>query len=262
MLAIQLSRLEHNRQPAVSIRVKAIIRNLSAPAEFCLIIFICFGLTIAVCSVWIFHHTWRAPQAHADGVAHPGNKDVIHLKNDGIVASVVIQLTALGIALWIGRIRGWSLATFGLRASWKWVGLGILLFLAFQLVIHLVHLLMTGSWQAATAPHGKPAFLRVSHLTIPFVILVATINPVFEEAIESGYFFHALQRYGAWVTVFAAALFRGFLHTTMGLNGFITMLAMGLLYGFVYWRWRQMWPLIIAHSLQMLYALLPQALAA
>ena len=48
----------------------------------------------------------------------------------------------------------------------------------------------------------------------------------------------------------------------MGLSGFVTMFAMGLLYGFVYWRWRQLWPLVLAHSLQMLYALLPQALAA
>jgi membrane protease YdiL (CAAX protease family) len=28
------------------------------------------------------------------------------------------------------------------------------------------------------------------------------------------------------------------------------MFAMGLLCGFVYWKWRQLWPLILAHSLQ------------
>lgn len=245
---------------AVSIPVKSIIRNLSAPTEFLLIIFVCFGLTLAVSSVWIINHLRHVPLPHTNGAAHP-DKDVIHLKNDGIIVSVVLGLITLGVALWIGRIRGWSLATFGVQVSWKWTALGVLLFFAFQLVVHLVHFLMTGSFFAATHPHGQPDFLRVSHLTIPFIILISIFNPVCEEAMESGYFFHALQRYGMWLTVFAAALFRGFLHITMGFNGFATMFAMGLLYGFVYWRWRQLWPLVVAHSLQMFYALLPQALA-
>jgi len=241
--------------------VKSIIRGFSAPTEFFLIIFVCFGLSLTACSVWIINHLYT-PQMQTAGTSHSGSSDVMHLTDDGIVVSVVIELITAGIALWIGRIRGWSLATFGFQTSWKWTGLGVLLFFAFQLVGHLVHLLKTGSFFATSNPHGTPAFLRVSHLTIPFVILISTINPVFEEAIESGYFFHALQRYGMWLTVFAAVLFRGFLHITMGLNGFVTMFAMGLLYGFVYWRWRQLWPLIIAHSLQMFYALLPTALAA
>jgi membrane protease YdiL (CAAX protease family) len=198
---------------------------------------------------------------HGIAITPPNNKDVIHLKDDGVIVSVTIELVTLGITLWIGRLRGWSLATFGFRPSWRWTGLGILLFLAFHLIDYLIRFLTIGGFHAAV-PHGPPAFLRVSRLTVPFVVLLSTVNPVFEEAIESGYFFHALQRYGVWLTVFAAALFRGFLHFTMGVNGFVTMFAMGLLYGFVYWRWRQLWPLVVAHSLQMFYALLPQALAA
>ena len=241
--------------------MKSIIRNLSTPTEFCLIIIICFGLSIAASSIWIIKHLRHGLPPHTNSVTHPGNKDVIHLKNDSVVVSVVLELATLGVALWIGRIRGWSLATFGLRPSWKWTGAGVLLFFAFHVTGYLVRFLTTGSFHAAV-PHGIPTFLRVSHLTIPFIILTSTVNPVFEEAIESGYFFHVLQRYGMWLTVFAAALFRGFLHVTMGFNGFVTMFAMGLLYGFVYWRCRQLWPLIVAHSLQMFCALLPQALAA
>jgi len=241
--------------------MKSFIRNLSLPTEFCLVLFICFGLSIAASLIWMGNHLSHAPQTHAQGIVHPDNKDVIQLKNGDTVFTVIIQLLTLGITLWIGRIRGWSLATFGFRASLKWTGLGVILFFAFRVVSHLVHFLMTGSFYTAADPHGGSAFLRVSHLTVPFVILIAIVNPVFEEAIESGYFFHVLQRRGPWLTIFAAALFRGFLHVTMGLNGFVTMFAMGLLYGFVYWRWRQLWPLIIAHSLQMFYALLPQALA-
>ena len=69
--------------------MKSFIRNLSRPAEFCLILFICFGLSIAAASIWIINHLGHAPQLHGSVVVHPANKDVIHLKNDGIVAGVV-----------------------------------------------------------------------------------------------------------------------------------------------------------------------------
>src|SRR5437667_12264501 len=62
---------------SISITVKSIIRNLSAPTEFCLVIFICFGLTIAATSVWLIHHL--SPVAPAP--AH----SVIQLKNDYIL---------------------------------------------------------------------------------------------------------------------------------------------------------------------------------
>ena len=103
--------------------MKSIIRNLSAPTEFCLLIFICFGLTIFANSVWIVRYLSHVP-------ATPSNS-VVRLNNDGIVVSVILELLTLGIALLIGRIRGWSLTTFGLRPSWKWTGVGALLFLPF-----------------------------------------------------------------------------------------------------------------------------------
>ena len=228
--------------------MKSIIRNISEPTEFCLVIFICFGLTIFANSVWIIRHLSHVPPT-------PTNS-VVRLNNDGIVVSVILELLTLGIALLIGRVRGWSLATFGLRPSWKWTAAGALLFFAFLLIQRVLGLLTRMVF------HGTVDFHRVSHLTAPFIILISITNPIFEETIESGYFFKTLQRHGMWLTVLAAALFRGFLHTTMGVSGFVTMFAMGLLYGFVYWRWRQIWPLVVAHSLQMFYSLVPQALAA
>jgi membrane protease YdiL (CAAX protease family) len=104
--------------------------------------------------------------------------------------------------------------------------------------------------------HSRVDYHRINQLTLPVILLISLINPVFEETIESGYIFHALQRHGMWLTVLASAGFRAFLHATMGMSGVVTMFVQGLLYGFLYWRWRQLWPLIIAHALQMLYSLL------
>jgi len=221
--------------------MKAIIRNLSAPTEFLLVISISFGLTIAGCLVWIINQLYRIPRTHGSGVEL--------LDNQRIVEAVVFQLLTLSVVLWIGRIRGWSFVTFGFRPSWKRSGSGVLLFGAFLLIQHVIGLLSREVF------HSASDFHRTSQLTLPFVILISVVNPVFEETIECGYFFHVLQRHGMWLTVLASATFRGLIHSTMGIGGFISMFAEGLLHGFVYWRCRQLWPLIVAHALQMLYSL-------
>ena len=117
--------------------MKAIIRKLPAPVEFALILAVCFGLSIAASVIWLIHHGHLPTvQTHPSAISQTPNKDVVHLRNDGIVVSAVMELITLGIALWIGRVRGWSLRTFGLRISWKWTGVGVLLFSAQQATNH------------------------------------------------------------------------------------------------------------------------------
>jgi membrane protease YdiL (CAAX protease family) len=226
--------------------VKSLIRSLPAPVEFCLVMGIAFGLAIVANAMVILRHVSSRPLAS-------GNNEMA-ITNSGMVTAVVLQLIVLGIIFWIGGIRGWSLMSFGLRPTWRLTAGGVLLFFAFSLVGRVLRLV-------AALFDGSVDFHRVHQVTLPFVLLITAINPIFEESLECGYPFYALQSRGMWLTVLTTAVFRGFLHSTMGLSGFVFMFAMGLLYGFVYWRWRQLWPLIIAHALQMLYSLLPEALA-
>src|SRR5579859_227180 len=102
--------------------MRSLIRRLPAPAEFCLVIGICFGLNIVANSVWIFRHL--------SSVTPTPGRGTIQITNGNIVV-VVFDSLKLGAALWIGSIRGWSLATFGLRPTWKWTGAGIAVFIAF-----------------------------------------------------------------------------------------------------------------------------------
>jgi uncharacterized protein len=101
-----------------------------------------------------------------------------------------------------------------------------------------------------------------SHVSLPLLILTLAINPAFEEMIETGYFVRSLERYGMWGAVLASALFRAFLHAHLGVNAIVVVFPIGLIFGFVYWRWRQLWPLVVAHALFDLYALFPRSHAA
>jgi len=223
--------------------VKSTIRNFSVPTEVCLVLFICFGLAILNNTVWLFEHLWLASGAYPA-------IETRHIQDDDLIFLAVFEVIASAIALWIGHIRGWSLATLGLRSSWKWTGVGLLVFVAFLLIQRALGTVIR------EVLHSTVNFHRVSDASIPIIIMISVVNPIFEETFECGYVFQALQRHGMWLTVLASATFRGFLHTTMGMNGFVFMFAEGLLHGFFYWRWRQLWPLIVAHGLQMLYSLL------
>jgi membrane protease YdiL (CAAX protease family) len=205
-------------------RFGSFIRNLPAPAEFCLVLFIGFGLYIAG-SIWMVIKSGR-----------------IEINNAGCCVILIGELLLLPTVLWIGKIRGWSPATFGFLASWKGTAAGVLLFIVAQLT-------MVGTGIGAQLLHPERPPFGVARLAIPLVLLVSIINPVFEEVLEAGYFIRSLQGFGMWPAVLAAALFRVTLHWWLGINAALSVFALGILFGLVYWRWRQLWPLVIAHWL-------------
>jgi membrane protease YdiL (CAAX protease family) len=226
--------------------MKSIVRNLSAPAEFILVLSLWIGITVVSRTMMI------AGQIRHGSTWPP--QRIIHVPSSGVLWQAVYELLTLAVVFWIGRIRGWSLKSFGLRPSWKWTAIGILLFFATGLTARFIGMLLKN-----LAPSLYPSALEshvASEVSLPFIILISVVNPVFEESLWGGYFVHALKRYGMWVTVLASAFLRTFCHAHLGIRALVSILPMGVIYGLVYWRWRQLWPLVVAHSLQMVFALM------
>ena len=212
-------------------RIKSFIRNLSARAEFCLILLIGFGPLFI-----IFQLPTVLQSKH------------LELTTGGALAFPLVELVILVPLLWIGRTRGWSVATFGSRISWKGTGGGILLFVVAETA-------SIGVTLGAQIIHPEQSPFTVGRLAVLAVLLISIINPFFEEVLETGYFIHSLQRFGMWPAVLASALFRGLFHLQFGINAALGLFAFGVIFGFAYWRWRQLWPLIVAHSLTDMLAL-------
>jgi membrane protease YdiL (CAAX protease family) len=210
-------------------RLKSMIRELPPPAEFCLILLVGFGPLM----VFQLPNFFRKP---------------VILNNAGVLWFPLVELVLLIPILWIGKLRGWSLSTFGSKISWKATGAGILLFLVAEAV-------MLGVSYGAGIIHPEQAPVAAGRLAVLPILLISLINPVFEEALETGYFIHQLKRFGMWPAVLASAAFRGLFHVQFGINAVLSIFAYGVIFAFVYWRWRQLWPLIVAHSLVDLLAL-------
>ena len=210
--------------------MKSFIRGLSARGEFCLVILVGFG-PITFCQLLNLVRSHRVGDASGAG-----------LSNAWLVAGVIGELMILAAILGIGKLRGWSLATFGSRISWRGTGAAIFLFVVTVIA-------MSGVGVLVNIIHPEHASYAVAGVTVPFILLFSLINPVFEELLEAGYFIRSLQRFGMWPAIFVSALLRALFHWWQGTNGPFGIFAMGVIFGFAYWRWRQLWPLVVAHAL-------------
>jgi len=85
----------------------------------------------------------------------------------------------------------------------------------------------------------------------PVLILSALQNGLLEEVLVIGYLLTRLRKLAippAWAVVIAATL-RGSYHLYQGFGGFAGNAVMGLIFGFLFLRWRRAAPMIVAHTL-------------
>ena len=216
--------------------MKSFIRNLPVPVEF-----------IIVVSLWLDPLLLNGCFVLQKFI-HSG---FVEVDNTYLMRGAIFTLVFLAVIIWIGNIRGWPLSKLGIRISWKGTGGGILLgglsygatysvWKIYELIFPLGHLNIT-----------------VTSLAIPVIISSQIITAVFEEVVAAGYFIHTFSRFGMWPAISASALLMTFYHVPwVGIEGLLGIFAARLIVGYAYWRWRQLWPLILAHTLRNLYFLL------
>jgi membrane protease YdiL (CAAX protease family) len=87
--------------------------------------------------------------------------------------------------------------------------------------------------------------------TVPVLLLNASEAALIEEIIVLSYLLTRLRQLG-WsplAAIAASAILRGGYHLYQGWGGFLGNLAMGVLFGVLFLRWRRAWPFVIAHGL-------------
>jgi membrane protease YdiL (CAAX protease family) len=98
--------------------------------------------------------------------------------------------------------------------------------------------------------------------TIPVLVLAAAQNAVLEEVVMIGYLYTRWLRAG-WslpAVVVTSALIRGSYHLYQGFGGFVGNVVMGLFFGWVYTRTRRVGPLVVAHTVLDVVAVVGYAL--
>ena len=99
--------------------------------------------------------------------------------------------------------------------------------------------------------------------TIPLLVFAALRAGLLEEVILNGYLVEKLTSiWKPWQVLVSVAALRGLYHLYQGPAMALGNMVMGLVFGWVYLRWRRVMPLVIAHTLLDTFAFVGYPLAA
>lgn len=184
-----------------------------------------------------------------------------HHTNLSLVALAVQEIIVGGVLVWFLRLRGWTWEEFGLvkNSPIADAGVGALLFLASYfvwLVIWNVAALLSPEL-GATLNSISGNIIR-GHIPAATSIVLSLTNGVFEEFFVVGYMMPALARSGKspWFCINVSTATRLAYHLYQGPLGVLSIIPTGLLFAFWFSRTRRLWPLMFAHILMDMVALL------
>jgi membrane protease YdiL (CAAX protease family) len=171
--------------------------------------------------------------------------------NGGLLGLVVFELLALAATLVILRARGWSLA-LAPPMTFRGTATGVALWIAaYALYVAMYSLLaIVPGWDLTAASDVTV------HVSVVPLLLVVFVNPVFEEVLVVGYVLTALERFGPRIAIAMSVLIRLSYHLYQGPIALSSILPMGVLFASFFWWRRRLWPLVVAHGLADLIALL------
>ncbi|MEW6683692.1 MAG: CPBP family intramembrane glutamic endopeptidase [Nitrospirota bacterium] len=161
----------------------------------------------------------------------------------------VVIGTLLGVFLYV---RGWRRADLNLRITRRTFGMAGFLFAGFYLYGLVMGL-------AANAFGVADLFTQISFqgsISLPVMFLVSIINPIFEETLTVAYVMKVLSPQGAASAVGTSALLRLIAHAYQGPLATVVVFPLGIAFAIVYWRTRELWPLVLTHGLIDLVGLL------
>lgn len=214
------------------------IRRLPAGVEFLVVVSWAFGLPIFTSIMSL----------GAGGNAATGGSLVFN--NSALLSILVFELIQSAFLVWFLRVRGWTLEKFGLSITWRGTGMGWLLLLGTYLLATGAQFLAQSSLPAVMQAAARSYPSADPRVSMELVFLTSTVNGIFEELFVVGYIVTALAATrGVWTAINVSAVVRLLYHLYQGPIGIVTIVPMGLLYGYIYARTRQLWPLILAHVL-------------
>lgn len=170
--------------------------------------------------------------------------------NQQLASVLVVELLQFAFLAWFLRVRGWTLEKFSLKVSVRGTGLGLGLMVATSALFVIVQLigrhLLPIDMNSAAAFYPKGA----KDLDLQLIFITSVVNGVYEELFVAGYIITALSPVrGPWTAINVSTGVRLLYHLYQGPIGILTIVPLGILYGWVYVRTKQLWPLIVAHVL-------------
>lgn len=218
---------------------REVVRQLPPGVEFLIVIMWAFGLPIFTSILSIGQP--RGAAVFSDGA---------------LFVTIFFEILVAAFLVWFLRIREWTLEKVGLHVDWRGTLWGVALLagcygliVLLQLAAQFLPIDMNAMARQVPISNGK--------LSMEVVFVASVVNGTFEELFVAGYAITALQQVrGMWTAINVSTAIRVLYHLYQGPIAFLTIVPMGLLFGYVYARTGRLWPLIVAHVLLDLVGLL------
>lgn len=165
------------------------------------------------------------------------------------IAGIVFPVIPALLALYLLHLAGQrSQIGFDLKRPGFDLGWGTVLFLAIGIPGLALYY---AAWTLGFNTNISPANLAANWWTVPVLIGLAAMNGVLEEVVMIGFFFNraAALNWKPWVIVVVSAVIRASYHLYQGFGSFVGNLVMGLVFGVLYYRFKRVGPLVVAHTL-------------
>jgi len=220
-----------------------LIRKFSPTVEFLIVLILGFG-------IFIYYSTSSFFVINSD-YTHSWNYDITSLKYS---LTLIYETIALLIIIYILKVRGWVLSDFNLKFTFRLIWIALLLMLIRNLIGNISYMI----FDYVTVADKSIKELVQYGLEANWIIisLFIVINSIYEEFLLVGYFFKRLEKYHPSIIIGVSTLIRLSCHTYQGWMSLFHVLPMGILFGYYYFKYKKLWPLIIAHGLMNLLVFL------
>lgn len=221
------------------------VRALPFGVEFVVVIVAAFGMAISAAVEWL-----RSGEA--------GSVEAMTMRPGDGLSLVVLEVgTALALAVFL-IVRGWTFERLDIRPSWRGlaIGIGIAVFIYAldQVIDWLLHAVVTAGWLPSVFdPEREPKAadgLGLVRIGLAEILLVSLVNGIFEEVFVCGYVMRALSpQTGLLWAAAASCAIRFSYHLYQGAVAWTFHAVFAVVFVTIYLVSRQLWPLMTAHVL-------------
>ena len=215
-----------------------LIKKLSPNTEFMLIISLSFGYSILISVLVLFGYSFD-----------------MSFTNATLISSIFFELIILFAVVLFLNIRGTEIDYRNNTNMFKLILAGITIFIVYYFVYYIIYFIMSGFFTISDLSNN---FSNSGNHPLNFFVILSfsIVNAVFEEFIVVGYVIPVLSsRKSILLAINVSVLIRFLYHLYQGPMAAISIIPLGLLFAFVYVKWKNIWMIIIAHALMDLLAL-------
>jgi len=164
--------------------------------------------------------------------------------NAAVLEVLLIELALGGAAAILLQRNGWTLRDFGFEISARGTLAAAALYFGTNFVCAVVYLFTSQAGLLTGWADTPVRFVATPALMLLFLV----VNSFFEELFVVGYLIEATPASEAAFAVSVSALVRLLYHTYQGPLAIATILPLGVIFAAVYLKWRNLWPLVLAHT--------------